>query len=52
MVYLSEIYPRSAHFDVLLARLARYRPSHKDCASDEDAQTFAEVMLKHTVRSC
>jgi methyltransferase-like protein len=47
MVYLSEIYPRSAHFDVLLAKACSLiGPSHKDCASDEDAQTFAEVMLK------
>jgi methyltransferase-like protein/2-polyprenyl-3-methyl-5-hydroxy-6-metoxy-1,4-benzoquinol methylase len=49
LFHLSEIYPRSAHFDVLLAKacsLIGQTMSHEDFASDEDARTFAEVMLK------
>ncbi len=49
MVYLGEIFPRSAHFDVLLAKarsLIGETISAEDSASVENAQTFAEVMLK------
>ncbi len=48
LVHLSEIYPRSVHFEALLekARSLLGQTISNEDASDEDARTFAEVMLK------